>query len=271
MTPSGGSPPSADVWASGDAYEPYVGRWSRLVAQDFLAWLPEVPGTRWLDVGCGTGALTEAILDVAAPTLVQAVDPSPAYVAFARRRMNDARASFVVADAQSLPQRTQSVDVVVSALALNFIPQPETAVAELARVARAGGTVALYVWDYAGQMQLMRHFWDAAVALDAQASELDEAHRFPICQPAALEALFHGAHLQNIEYVAIDVPTRFRNFDDYWKPFLGGQGPAPGYAMGLSEDHRAVLREQIHSALPVSGDGSIALTARAWAVRGTRA
>ena len=262
---------SADVWASGDAYEPYVGRWSRLVARELLTWLGAAPGGRWLDVGCGTGALTEAILDAAAPTRVQAVDPSLPYALFARRRVRDRRAAFVVADARALPHPARSVDVVVSGLALNFIPQADVALAEMTRVVRAGGVVAVYVWDYAGRMQLMRHFWDAAVALDPGAAALDEARRFPICHPDALEALLRGARLRGVEGVAIDVPTRFRDFDDYWTPFLGGQGPAPGYAMALGEERRSALRERIRAALPVAADGSIDLVARAWAVRGTRA
>ena len=102
------------------------------------------------------------------------------------------------------------------------------------------------------------------------ATELDEARRLPSCDPARLEELFRGAGLQGVESRAIDMPTRFRDFDDYWSPFLGGQGPAPGYAMGLDEERRAALRERIRAALPVAADGSIELVARAWAVRGTR-
>lgn len=258
------------MWAKGNAYEPYVGRWSRLVAREFITWLAAAQSVSWLDVGCGTGALTETIIGVNAPARVQAIDPSPSYIMFARKRVSDRRATFTVADARSLPQPARSIDVVVSGLALNFIPKPEVALAEMTRVAREGGTVAVYVWDYAGQMQLMRYFWDAAVALDPRASELDEGHRFPICNSVALEALFRGARLQEVESRAIDVPTRFRNFDDYWVPFLGGQGPAPGYAMGLSESRRTALRERIRAALPIAGDGSIDLIARAWAVRGKR-
>ena len=261
---------SADVWASGDGYESYVGRWSRLVARAFLHWLGVRPGARWLDVGCGTGALSQVVLDVAAPAEVQAVDRSPAFVQFAHHRMRDARVSFSVADAQSLPHATSSVDAVVSALVLNFVPRPAAAVGEMRRVTRAGGVVAVYVWDYADQMQLMRYFWDAAMALDSGAVALDEARRFPICERGALVALFRDAGLERIESRAIDVPTRFRDFDDYWRPFLSGQGPGPGYAMSLSEERRAALRERVRGALPIAGDGSIDLIARAWAVRGTR-
>lgn len=262
---------ASDVWASGDAYEPYIGRWSRLVAREFLAWIAAPPGSRWLDVGCGTGALTEAILRDASPASVQAVDPSPAYVAHARRRVRDPRAELIEADAQSLPQESGSIDVVASALALNFIPRPHVALSEMARVTRGGGIVAVYVWDYAGEMQLIRRFWDAAVALDPNAAALDEARRFPGCRPDALETLFRDAGFANVESRAIDVPTRFRDFDDYWTPFLGGQGPAPGYAMSLGEDRRAALRDRLRATLPIGADGSIDLVARAWAVRGTRA
>jgi SAM-dependent methyltransferase len=258
---------SREAWASGDAYEPYIGRWSRLVAREFLDWLAVAPAARWLDVGCGTGALTQTILATVAPTRVDAVDSSADYVAFARDRVRDPRVTFAVADAQRLPPQAQSVDVAVSGLVLNFIPQPHAAVAEMARVVRSGGVVAAYVWDYAGGMQLIRHFWDAASALDTQASELDEARRFPMCRPAALESLFRSAGLRDIESRAIEVPTRFHDFDDYWRPFLGGQGPAPGYLMRLSEEHRAALRDRIRAQLPIERDGSINLTARAWAAK----
>ena len=261
---------AADVWASGDAYEPYIGRWSQLVAREFLSWIAAPPSSRWLDVGCGTGALTEAILRDVAPASVQGIDPSPAYIAFARRRVDDDRAQFVEGDAESLPQPSESVDVAVSALALNFIPRPDVALREMARVVRPGGVVAAYVWDYAGEMQLIRRFWDAAVALDPNASALDEARRFPVCRAGALETLFRGAGYGRVASRAIDVPTQFRDFDDYWTPFLGGQGPAPGYVMSLNEARRGALRDRLRATLPVAGDGSIALLARAWAVRGTR-
>jgi SAM-dependent methyltransferase len=259
---------AADVWATGSAYEPYVGRWSRLVARDFLGWLAVPPAKRWLDVGCGTGALTATIVAIASPAHVDAVDQSEGFVAYAREQVPDPRVRFSVADARALPSEDASYDAVVSGLVLNFIPDPARAVAEMARVARAGAPVALYVWDYAGRMELMRRFWDAAAALDPAARDLDEGRRFPICRPEPLAALFRDAGLQAVETRAIDVPTVFRDFDDYWTPFLGGQGPAPGYAMSLDESRRGALRERIRATLPVQSDGSIHLIARAWAVRG---
>jgi hypothetical protein len=140
----------------------------------------------------------------------------------------------------------------------------------MVRVTRLNGVVASYVWDYAGEMQLMRHFWDAAVALDPAVAEIDEARRFPICHPEALSRLFSDARLSEVVVRPIDVPTVFRDFDDYWSPFLGGQGPAPSYAMSLSTESRSALRDYIRARLPISNDGSIRLLARAWAVRGRK-
>jgi SAM-dependent methyltransferase len=191
-------------------------------------------------------------------------------VAYAREQVRDGRVQFEIGDAQALAAAAASYDAVVAGLVLNFVPQPEHMIAEMARVVRPGGVVAVYVWDYAGHMQLMRHFWDAAVALDPTAQDLDEGRRFRICQPDRLTALFRQAMLGAVEARAIDVPTRFRDFDDYWSPFLGGQGPAPSYAMSLSEARRAMLRERVRTGLPLAADGSIDLTARAWAVRGVR-
>src|SRR5262245_28034740 len=260
----------ADVWASGASYDPYVGRWSRLVAREFLAWLGIPAGSRWLDVGCGTGALSRTILEVASPREVWSIDSSERYVAHARKQITDRRAQFAVGDAAALVCRSAISDAVVSGLVLNFLPRPEIAVAEMARAAVADGTVAAYVWDYAGKMQLIRHFWDTAVAIDPKALELDEGKRFPLCRPEPLAQVFWGANLDQVEVRAIDVPTTFRDFDDYWSPFLGGQGPAPAYAMSLSEERRAALRERIRARLPIAEDGSIHLVARAWAVRGRR-
>jgi len=260
----------ADVWASGDAYEPYVGRWSRLVASEFLAWLAVAPGRQWLDVGCGTGALTQTILAAANPAAVTGIDPSAGFLAFARRRVTDQRAEFRVADAQALLVPAASFDAVVSGLVLNFVPKPELAAAELARVARPQGVVAAYVWDYAGEMQMMRRFWDAAVALDPAARPLDEGVRFPLCKPEPLAQIFGAAGLRDVAVRAIDVPTVFRDFDDYWTPFLGGQAPAPGYNMSVSEEQRSALRERLRASLSSADDGSIRLIARAWAVRGLR-
>jgi SAM-dependent methyltransferase len=201
----------ADVWASGEAYERYIGRWSRLGARELLRWLNVSPHGRWLDVGCGTGALGKAILEIADPAEILGIDAAEGFVQFARSRHIDARVRFEIGDARSLPVETGSFDVAVSALTLNFVPEPERAVTEMARAVRAGGAVAAYVWDYAGKMQLLRRFWDAAIALDPAAAELDEGRRFPMCRPEALEALFQSAGLGDVQVRPIDVATDFAN------------------------------------------------------------
>jgi len=259
----------AEVWENAESLERYVGRWSRLVAREFVAWLQVPPGSRWLDVGCGSGALTETALAEAEPESIEGVDTSEAFVAYAASRVTDPRASFAVADAQALDRPDAVYDAVASSLVLNFLPDPARGAAEMRRVARPGGVVAGYVWDYAGEMQLMRRFWDAAAELDPEAADIDEGRRMAGCNPADLEALFAGAGLEEVETRAIDVPTVFADFDDYWSPFEGGQGPAPGYCVSLPPDRRAALRERLRETLPAAPDGSISLVARAWAVRGT--
>jgi SAM-dependent methyltransferase len=259
-----------DRWFSGAAYEPYVGRWSRLVAPEFLKWLAVPEGARWLDVGCGTGVVTGTILSLAGPAEVKGIDRSDAIIAYAREHVTDPRASFEVGDAQALPVESETYDAVVSGLVLNFVPDKDKAIHEMTRAAKPGGIIALYVWDYADKMEMMRHFWDAATALNPAALELDEARRSPICQPEPLAALFRSADLESVDVRSIDVATQFRDFDDYWTPFLSGQAPAPNYAMSLSETDRAALRDEIRSRLPLKADGSIDLIARVWAARGIK-
>jgi SAM-dependent methyltransferase len=258
----------SDTWESGDPYERYVGRWSRRVAPLFLDWLGIPAGRRWLDMGCGTGALSAAILERCSPASVVGVDPSEGFLGKARERLST-RMSFQSGSAAEIPLDTASVDVTVSGLALNFAPDERAALAEMKRVTMPGGTIGAYVWDYAGKMELMRRFWDAAVVLDPEAATLDEGVRFPLCRPEALMALFAAGDGRGIEMTAIDVPTIFASFEDYWSPFLGGQGPAPAYAMALDEAARSRLREEIRKRLVFRADGSIPLTARAWAVRAT--
>ena len=258
----------SDTWERGSPYERYVGRWSREVAPRFLEWLDVPAGRRWLDVGCGTGALSAAIVDRCSPASVVGVEPSEGFLQTARAHLSG-RATFHQGNANQIPLADASVDVVVSGLVLNFVPDPPAALREMVRVSVKSGTIAAYVWDYAGKMELMRSFWDAAVKLDPGAAKLDEGVRFPLCRPGALETLFTSAAFQHVESRPIDVPTPFASFDDYWQPFLGGQGPAPAYAMSLDEAARTRLRDSLRARLPVAADGSISLIARAWAVRAT--
>lgn len=257
----------SDTWERGDPYEQFVGRWSRRVAPAFLSWLGLPAGRRWVDVGCGTGSLCSAILDHCAPASVVGVEPSEGMARTASANLAG-RADIRRGNATEIRLEDASVDAVVSALVLNFLPDRAAAMSEMSRVSVNGGTIAAYVWDYAEKMEALRHFWDAAVELDPNAAPLDEAVRFPLCRQDALVEVFAGAGLQSVQATAIDIDTPFASFEDYWQPFLGGQGPAPAYAVSLSEGAQARLREALRARIPVRGDGSITLIARAWSVRG---
>jgi len=254
----------SDPWLAGDPYERYVGRWSRLAASLFVCSRDGPLASGRLDVGCGTGALAETLVRLASPAEVTGVDPSPGFIGHARAHVDGA--SFAVADACSLPFADARFDAAVAGLVLNFLPDPLAAVSEMRRVARRAA--GAYVWDYGGEMQMMRRFWDAAVALDPGAAAKDEGVRFPMCGPAGLVELFASAGLREVEVRAIDVPTVFRDFDDFWEPFLGRQGPAPAYVAALGEEARTLLRGRLRATLPAEPDGSVHLVARAWAVRG---
>jgi SAM-dependent methyltransferase len=264
----------AHVWADATAHEIYIGRWSRKVSQEFLAWLAAPTDRRWLDVGCGPGPLSHAIVALAAPRAVLGLDRSEDFVRAARRQIADPRVRFVVADAQALPVENAAHDVVVAALVLNFLPEPQRAVSDMARATHPGGMVAAYIWDYAGEMQFMRYFWAAARALDPRVDALDAeltGQQVRVCKPEPLAGLFHTAGLHAVEVRAIDVSTHFRDFDDFWLPHVqGSPSLAPRYTRSLGEAQRTPLRERLCAALPYAPDGSIPLIAHAWAVRGMR-
>lgn len=262
------STPEGDQWAGGDAYERFMGRWSALIAARFLAWLGAPPGRRWLDTGCGTGTLARAIAAGERPAALLACDLSPAFVAHARRQHRGRVAVFFIADARALPLPPQRVDLAVSGIMLNFVPQPRTAVADFMRVTRRGGRVAAYVWDYGGEMEMLRLFWETAVALDPAAARFDERQRFPLCRPGALPALLRACGLRQVQETGLVVTCDFRDFDDYWEPFLGGTGPAPAYVAALSAARRGALREALRQRLSTTAAGTIRLRARAWAATG---
>ncbi len=257
-----------DAWQAGDHYDAYMGRWSRRIAPRFLDWLDASSDLDWLEVGCGTGALSSDIVERCRPRSLMAIDQSEGFVQRARATVSDARVAFQIGDAQELPAETASADVVVSALVLNFVPDREKALAEMKRTARSGARIGYYVWDYpGGGIEFMRAFWNAATALDAAALDLAEGRRFPFCTRDGLSDLARSAGLRSIEITAIEVPTIFTDFEDYWRPFTLGAGPAPGYCMSLDPEARRRLRQILHDTLPRRDDGAIPLKARAWAVK----
>lgn len=258
-----------DGWAAASTYEEFMGRWSRRLAPRFVSWLGIARNLHWLDVGCGTGSLANAICAHADPASVLGCDPSEPFIEFAREHTTDSRVAFVAAGVGSLPRLPGGYGSVSSLLALNFFPDAEAAVRELRAVAAPQGTVSACVWDYAEGMELLRYFWAAAKALDATAREVDEGKRFPLCRPDALTELFRRGGLDHVRCEAIEIPTPFASFDDYWQPLLGATGPAPSYVASLDPDRRAALARRLEESLPRGPGGTLALSARAWAVRGT--
>jgi SAM-dependent methyltransferase len=260
------------VWLGTDAYDAYMGRWSRRMARAFLVWLAVPKGSWWLDVGCGTGALTEAVVSGEEPVAVLGIDPSVGFLGDARGRVADPRAHFAAGDAAALPVAGEYFDVVVAGLVLNHVPKPSAAVAEMARVAHSGGVVGAYVWDYNGEMRLSRSFWEAVAATDPDAASRDPRSGYWISRPDALAAEFRAAGgLDEVEVDSVDITMRFRDFDDYWLPHvMEGPSPPQRYVRSLGEDKRVALREQLRSTLPVAADGSIELLGRAWAARGRK-
>ena len=259
-----------DKWTSGAAYDQWMGRWSRLLADEFLNWLSLPPNLRWLDVCCGSGVLTEAIVERCAPARVAGIDASPQQIEFARRHRAHSNVNFESADAMALPFAEATFDAAVCGLGLNFVPEPERALLEMRRVTISDGLIAVYVWDYAEGARFLRQFWDAAAAVDNEALANDQAQRFPLCNPEALSKLFDGVCMKEVSVLALNVITRFTSFDDYWQPFLTGQGSAPSYLATRDESTRSAIQERLRSSLTTDSEGAIELPARAWAICGRR-
>ena len=238
------------------------------MAARFVEWMAVPDGSDWVDVGCGTGAVTSAILAGASPRSVVGVDPSADFAGHARGTIDDPRVRFAIGPAEALPLGDAAADAVVSGLVLNFVTDVEAALREMRRVSRPGGRIGAYVWDYAEGMQPIRRYFDAAIAIDPGARDADEGRLFPICRPEVLRSAFIAAGLGAVDVAPVDVPATFANFDDFWSPFLTGVGVAPRYNLGLDAATQAAIRERLRATLPTNPDGTIPLTVRAWAAQG---
>jgi SAM-dependent methyltransferase len=250
------------MFSESDSYERFMGRWSRLLAPLFVTFARVGEDDRVLDVGSGTGALSCAAAAVTAAA-VTGVDPSAAYVRYAQEQTGG-RARFQVGDATALPFADDAFDRTLSMLVLNFVGDHAGTVHQMVRVTRPGGVVAAAVWDYGGGMEMLRAFWDAAVALDPDAEWRDERH-MPLCTGGALGELWTAKGLIDVDEQPLTIEMAFSSFDDYWLPFLRGQGPAGAYVSTLSESARQALGSRLRERLPA---GEFALRASAWAVRG---
>lgn len=255
-----------DAWSAGQNYEHYMGRWSRKIADQFLAWLAPDPQLDWLELGCGTGALSSSVLSRCSPRSIKITDFSEDFLEHTEGLISDSRARFEIADAQSLHFADASFDVVASALTLNFIPDKRAALSEMQRVLRPGGVIAFYVWDYpGGGMGFIDAFWKAAASLDPVASALDEALRFPFCTAEGLANLCVSAGMSGIETEIIEAEAEFPDFEALWRPFTLGTGPAPGYCSSLTADGQAALKTALGEI--VGASRPIRMPARAFTVK----
>ena len=255
------------LWNSSDAYDRYMGRWSRKAAPLFLNWLDAPAENSWVYMGCGSDGLTHQIATNCSPSQLLGIDSPEGFLKAAKGQVPSAE--FRVGSAVKLEIPDSSMDFAVCGLVLNFVPAGGKVISEMAHIVRPGGTVASYVWDYAGHTPIMRCFFDAALAIDTGASAFDDGVNAPICRPQPLKDAFGFAGLVDVETTAIDIPTPFVDFDDYRSPFMGGTGSAPRYCMSLEDSVRNQIETSIQAKLPTGPDGEILLAARAWAVKGT--
>jgi SAM-dependent methyltransferase len=258
----------AKMFAASAGYEHFMGRWSRLLAPAYIAFAGVKNGDRVLDVGSGTGSLAAAVEASMPASDIVGVDPSDGFIAYAQKNAKSRRVRFEVGDAQALMLKDASFDNTLALLVMNFVPDENKAVAEMRRVTRADGTVSACVWDYDAGMQMLRFFWDEAVALDPAIEPKDERH-MKLSRQGQLGDLWRRAGLINIKEEPLVIDQAYSSFNDYWEPFTKGAGPGGAYVVSLSQDRREKLEVLIRKhLLGDRQDGPFTLKARAWCVRG---
>src|SRR4030095_1639826 len=246
------SGPQDPVFSKAQAYERFMGRWSRGLAVHFVRFAGVRDGDAVLDVGSGTGALTAAVAKKAPSSRVVGLDPAAPYVALAQSQHGSALIHFEVGDAQQMRFNDAMFDRTLSLLVVNFIPDARKALSEMTRVTKSKGTIAAAVWDYGEGMEMLRVFWDEAVAL-APANAAKDERNMPLCRHGDLAALWREKGLRAVVEEALTIETRFESFDDFWTPFLEKQGPAGAYAASLPATDREALRQRLRRRL--LGDG----------------
>jgi SAM-dependent methyltransferase len=258
-------PGAATFRTPAEAYDRHIGRYCAELARALIAAAGVRPGRRALDVGCGPGALTTELLAVLEGDHVAAVEPSESFAQACRLRHPgvDVR----VGSGEALPFGDDAFDYAFAQLVVNFMTDPPAGVREMARVTRPGGTVAAAVWDYAGEMTLLRRFWDAAIALDPAAGQADEGRTMPFCTRQELGELWSAAGLAEVAVAPVVVRAGYDDFEDLWRPLERGVAPSGAYAVSLAPADRAALKDELRRRLG-AGDASFELDARAWAVTG---
>ena len=253
------------LFTDGKAYERLIGRWSRLVGEDFLDWLDVPQGLRWLDVGCGNGAFTEEVVARNAPAAVFGIDPSEDQIAYARARPGTTMVQYQIGDAQGLPFADSSFDIAIMALVISFVPDPAKAVGEMVRVVRPGGWVATYMWDLPGGGSPVTAMYTAFESLGWSGPVRPNP---PVSRLDALQDLWEKAALETIETRVIRIPVTYDSFDDYWNTNSAPIGPQGKLIAQMSAEKREQYRARLREHVPVAADGRVDYESFANAVKG---
>lgn len=258
-----------EQWDNTQGYDLYVGRWSKLISQDFVEWLNPKANLKWLEIGCGTGALTSIIVDKCSPAYLLAVDKSDSYLAKAKESIDSKNVSFSNVDLNTYPLN-EEFNHITSGLVLNFIPQIRELLLHLLNNLKSGGQLSAFVWDYGGHYQPMRHFWEAAKEVSQDAEKFDAGVKFDICTKGKLIQLFESLNLKEVQFTTMERIATFRNFDDYWLPIASAQGSVTEYISTLTESEKDSLKGCVKRRLPIAFNGEIKLIISALAVSGVR-